>query len=142
MANRVFSSASNTRVPRLPFRSVELQFGYTDQELTRFVLDTSSAKMHFRPGQYRILKVLDGSTKRLTDISKLFWLYGGLQFPDTSPSWVANLRGAFTAQLGRHQQGEAEFNVKDNDLSVNSGTWLQSEKARRPTFGSISPPSR
>ncbi len=119
------------------FYSVDLQFSYTDHELTPFVLDTSSAEAHFRLGQYRVLNVPtggtpNGSTNWLTDITNLFWLYGGLQSADTSHSWVANLRGDLTAQLGRHHQVEAGFNVKYNYLSVNSGTWLQSEKSWTP----------
>ncbi|MDZ7290018.1 MAG: TonB-dependent receptor [candidate division KSB1 bacterium] len=120
------------------FYTLDFQFSYTDHELTPFALDTSRAEAWFKlDNKYRVLDVPNqgtpnGSTNWLTDITNLFWLYGGLQAADTSYSWVANLRGDLTAQLGRHHQVETGFNIKYNYLSVNAGTWLQSEESWTP----------
>lgn len=120
------------------FYSLDFQFSYADHKLTPFALDTSRADAHFiLDGKYRVLNVPSGgspnaSTNWLTDITNLFWLYGGLQAADTSYSWVTNLRGDLTAQLGQHHQVESGFNIKYNYLSLNSGTWLQSEESWTP----------
>lgn len=120
------------------FYELDLQFSYTDHELQPFAVDTSRSDAWFMlDNTYRVLDVPNhgspnASTNLLSDINNLFYLYGGLQAADTSHSWVANLRGDLTAQLGQHHQMETGFNIKYNYLSINSGTWLQSEKSWTP----------
>ncbi|MDZ7386379.1 MAG: TonB-dependent receptor [candidate division KSB1 bacterium] len=120
------------------FYTVDLQMGYTDSKLTPFALDTSRADAWFMlDSTYRVLDVPskgtpNGSTNWLTDITNMFWLYGGLQAADSSYSWSANLKIDLTAQLGRHHQVETGLSVDYNYMFVNSGTWLQSEQSWTP----------
>ncbi|MDW7680793.1 MAG: TonB-dependent receptor, partial [bacterium] len=127
---------THTVSPRL-FYNLDLQFSYTDHEVTPFNLDTTRTDAWVMLDTLRILNVPSGgspnaSTNWLTDLNNLFWLYGGLQAADSSYSWMLNLRGDMTAQIGRHHQIEAGFNFKYNYLNVNSGTWLQSEESWTP----------
>lgn len=119
------------------FYTLDFQFSYADHEVIPFGLDTTKASAWAYVDSFRVLNVPtmgapNASTNWLTDITNYFWLYGGLQAADTSYSWVANLKGDLTTQWGRHHQIETGFNIKYNYLSVNSGTWLQSEQSWTP----------
>jgi len=127
---------THTVTPRT-FYTIDFQFSYTDHEVKPFGLDTTNANAWSYVDSFRVLNVPmmgapNASTNWLTDITNFFWLYGGLQAADTSYSWVANLKGDLTTQWGRHHQIETGFNIKYNYLSVNSGTWLQSEQSWTP----------
>ncbi len=127
---------THTITPRT-FYTVDFQFSYADHEVIPFGLDTTKASAWTYVDSFRVLNVPkmgapNASTNWLTDITNFFWLYGGLQAADTSYSWVANLKGDLTTQWGRHHQIETGFNIKYNYLSVNSGTWLQSEQSWTP----------
>ncbi len=120
------------------YYTLDFQFSYTDQKLVPFALDsTQTSAWTILDSTYRVLNVPlkgtpNGSTNWSLDINDMFWLYGGSQAADTSYSWVANLKGDMTVQIGRHHQVETGFNFKYNYLSVNSGTWLQSEQSWTP----------
>jgi hypothetical protein len=124
------------------FYTMELQFGYTDQRLKPFALDTSNADAWFtltgKNGQpVRFLNVPVGgspnaSTNFGADELNMFQLYGGLQRIDSSYSEVAQLKGDFTAQVGRHHQFEAGFSARIEKLFVYTGTWLQSQMSFTP----------
>lgn len=119
------------------FYTLDFQFSYTDHEVIPFGLDTTRADAWTFLDSYRVLNVPtmgapNASTNWLTDLTNFFWLYGGLQAADTSSSWVANFKGDLTTQWGRHHQIDAGFNIKYNYLSVNAGTWLQSEQSWTP----------
>jgi hypothetical protein len=120
------------------FYALDFQFSYTDHELQPFALDTTRSDAWFMlDSKYRVLDAPNrgtpnASTNLLSDLTNLFYIYGGLQAADTSHSWVANLRGDLTAQVGQHHQVETGFNIKYNYLSINSGTWLQSEQSWTP----------
>ncbi|MCI0513055.1 TonB-dependent receptor, partial [candidate division KSB1 bacterium] len=127
---------THTLTPKM-FYILDFQFSYSDHEVVPFGLDTTKADAWTYIDNYRVLNVPtmgapNASTNWLTDITNLFWLYGGLQAADSSYSWALNLKGDFTAQIGRHHQMETGFNIKYNHLSVNSGTWLQSEESWTP----------
>jgi len=127
---------THTVSPKM-FYNLDLQFSYADHEVTPFRLDTTRADAWTMVDTFRVLNVPSGgspnaSTNWLTDINNLFWLYGGLQAADSTYSWMLNLKGDLTAQVGRHHQIGAGFNFKYNYLSVNSGTWLQSEESWTP----------
>ena len=124
------------------FYTVELQLGYTDQRLTPFSMDTSQANAWFTltgtNGQpIRFLNAPVGgspnaSTNFGADELNMFQLYGGLQRVDSSYSEVAQLKGDFTAQVGRHHQFEAGFSARIEKLFVYTGTWLQSQMSFTP----------
>ena len=119
------------------FYVVDFQFSYNDHELTPFAVDTSKNSAWALVDSIRVLNVPqvgspNASTNWLTDINNMFWLYGGLQSSDSSYSWVSTLRTDLTYQAGRHHELEAGFNINYNYLSVNSGSWLQSEKSWTP----------
>ncbi|HEX9972419.1 MAG TPA: TonB-dependent receptor [bacterium] len=127
---------THTLTPKT-FYTLDLQFSYADHEVIPFGLDTTNANAWAYVDSFRVLNVPtmgapNASTNWLTDITNLFWLYGGLQAADSSYSWVANFKGDLTSQWGRHHQIETGFNVSYNYLSVNSGTWLQSEQSWTP----------
>ncbi len=127
---------THTITPRT-FYTIDFQFSYADHEVIPFGLDTTRANAWTYVDSFRVLNVPtmgapNASTNWLTDITNFFWLYGGLQAADTSYSWLANLKGDLTTQWGRHHQIETGFNIKYNYLSVNSGTWLQSEQSWTP----------
>ncbi|MBN1540922.1 TonB-dependent receptor [candidate division KSB1 bacterium] len=119
------------------FYTVDFQFSYNDHELTPFAADTTLSSSWAFVDSIRVLNAPtvgtpNASTNWLTDINNMFWLYGGLQSADSSYSWVSNLRADLTYQAGRHHQIEAGFSFKYNYLSINSGSWLQSEKSWTP----------
>ncbi len=127
---------THTISPKI-FYNLDMQFSYTDHEVTPFSLDTTRADAWSTVDTYRVLNVPEGgspnaSTNWLTDLNNLFWLYGGLQAADSTYSWLLNFKGDLTAQLGRHHQVETGFNFRYNYLSVNSGTWYQSEESWTP----------
>ena len=120
------------------YYTLEFQFNYADHQISPFALDTSEANawVHL-DSTLRVLNVPaagspNASTNFGYDITDLFALYGGLQQADTSYSWVANLRGNLTAQIGRHHEVETGFQLKYNYLSVNSGTWAQAQQSWTP----------
>jgi len=122
------------------FYTVDFQLGYTDQTLTPFAMDTS------RADQYAYITVggrltryfvptygsPNASTNYGYDPLNTFALYGGLQRVDSSRSWVYQLSGDLTAQIGRHHQVEAGFSARLHDLFVYTGTWLQSQLSYTP----------
>jgi hypothetical protein len=126
------------------FYTVDLQFGYTDQNLRPFSLDTSRADAWFYlPNKdstqppVRFLNAADfgspnASTNPGTDAQNLFRLYGGLQRVDSSYSWVIQFKGDYTAQMGRHHQLEAGFSTRLQNLFVYTGTWLQAQMSFTP----------
>jgi outer membrane receptor protein involved in Fe transport len=59
-------------------------------------------------------------------------MYGGPQRVDSSYSWVYQLKGDLTAQLGRHHQVEAGISARLQHLFVYTGTWFQSQVAYTP----------
>ncbi len=127
---------THTISPRV-FYDLDLQFSYTDHEVTPFSLDSTKANAWTMVDTFQVLNVPtkgspNASTNWLTDINDLFWLYGGLQAADSTYSWMLNFKGHLTTQIGRHHQIETGFNFRYNYLSVNSGTWLQSEKSWSP----------
>lgn len=130
------ASFTHTISPKL-FYNLDLQFSYTDHEVTPFDLDTTRASAWAYVDSFRVLNVPElgspnASTNWLTDITDLFWLYGGLQAADSSYSWMLNFNGDLTSQIGEHHQIEAGFDFRYNYLNVNSGTWLQSEESWTP----------
>ncbi|MFB0515858.1 MAG: TonB-dependent receptor domain-containing protein [Candidatus Neomarinimicrobiota bacterium] len=74
----------------------------------------------------------NGSTNFLLDITGLFQLYGWLQAADSSTTRTVSLKGDLTVQAGRHHEIETGFHLRYNHMSVNAGTWLQSEKSWTP----------
>jgi hypothetical protein len=124
------------------FYTLDLQFGYTDQRLEPFALDTSRADAWFTlPGingqPVRFLNAPVGgspnaSTNPGNDALNMFRLYGGLQRVDSSYSVVGQLKGDLTAQLGRHHQLEAGFSARLERLFVYTGTWLQAQMSFTP----------
>lgn len=124
------------------FGTLDFQFGYTDQRLSPFALDTSKADAWFTltgaNGQpYRYLNVPVGgspnaSTNFGADELNMFQLYGGLQRVDSSYSMVGQIKGDLTAQVGRHHQFEAGFSARLEKLFVYSGTWLQAQMSFTP----------
>ncbi len=124
------------------FYTLDFQFGYTDQTLTPFALDTSRADAWFEligtNGQpIRYLNVPVGgspnaSTNPGSDALNMWRLYGGLQRVDSSYSRVYQLKGDMMAQIGRHHQVEAGFSVRLQDLFVYTGTWLQAQISFTP----------
>ncbi len=127
---------SHTISPK-SFYTADLQFSYTDFEVTPFGFDPLNPNAYVPLDTFRVLNVPElgspnASTNWLTDLTNFFWLYGGLQVADTSYSWAVNFKGNYTTQLGRHHQVETGFNLYYNYLSVNTGTWLQSEKSWTP----------
>ncbi|MBN1154462.1 TonB-dependent receptor [candidate division KSB1 bacterium] len=127
---------THTISPKL-FYNLDLQFSYTDHTVAPYSLDTTRADAWTMVDTFRVLNVPAGgspnaSTNWLTDLSDNFWLYGGLQAADSTYSWILNFKGDMTAQVGRHHQIETGFNFRYNYLSVNSGTWYQSEESWTP----------
>ncbi len=123
------------------FYTVDLQGGYTNQQLQPFSLDTSRADAWLTyvgvDGKtYRFVNAALGSPNASTnfgfDALKKFYTYGGLQRVDSSSSWVLQMKGDMTMQLGRHNQLEAGFSVRYQHLFVYTGTWLQAELMYTP----------
>lgn len=122
------------------FYTVEFQFGYTDQELQPFAMDTNRTDQwaYFtRSGRtYKYNLPQYGSpnagTNYGTDPGGWFTLYGGPQRVDSSYSWVYQLKGDVTAQIGRHHQMEAGVSARLHNLFVYTGTWFQSQLSYTP----------
>ncbi len=120
------------------FFTIEGQFSYADHQITPFGADTSHANTwvsldsSISVPNVPTIGSPNASTNFGYDITDFFALYGGLQQADTSYSWVANLRGDYTNQIGRHHQIEAGFDFRYNYLSVNSGTWSQAQESWTP----------
>lgn len=126
------------------FYSVDFQGGYTSQNLAPFALDTSRAdawityntKFTSKP-VVRFLRSPangspNGSTNIGTDPIGFFNMYGGPQRADSSNSKVFQVKGNYTAQLGRHHQFEAGFQSIYQDMFVYTGTWYQAQIAFTP----------
>jgi outer membrane receptor protein involved in Fe transport len=124
------------------FYTIDFQIGYTDQQLSPFAMDTSRADQYAyytsaRTRQtYRYYLPQYGSPNASTnygfDPLNTFAIYGGPQRVDSSYSWVYQLKGDVTAQLGRHHQVEAGFSARLQDLFVYTGTWFQSQLSYTP----------
>ena len=129
---------------RQAFYTLDFQVGYTDQTLSPFALDTSSADAWFTlPNRnsnlpdVRYLNVPIGgspnaSTNPGSDALNMWRLYGGLQRVDSSYSMVGQFKADVTAQLRRHHQFEAGFSARLQKLFVYTGTWLQAQMAFTP----------
>jgi hypothetical protein len=126
------------------FYTVDVQGGYTSQNLAPFALDTSRADAwityatkNTTTPYVRFLRSPangspNGSTNPGYDPLGYFRMYGGLQRADSSHSWVAQLKGDLTTQLGRHHQVEAGFSALYQDIFVYTGTWSQTQIAFTP----------
>ncbi len=124
------------------FYTVDLQVGYTDQGLTPYSLDTNRADAWVTFYSSRLKRDLrysvpnlgspSGSTNYGYDALNTFTMYGGPQRVDSSHSWVYQLKGDLTAQLGRHHQFEAGIAARLQHLFVYTGTWFQSQVAFTP----------
>jgi len=125
------------------FYSISAQVGYTDQNLRPFALDSSNpnafvsfysakAKKNYTYVNSPALGSLNGSTNPRADLLNTFNLAGGLQRADSSYTYVAELKGEFVTQLGRHNQFEAGFQARYEDLFVYSGSWLQAKISYTP----------
>ena len=124
------------------FYVLDLQFGYTDQQLQPFAMDTSrsDAWITYVDTLGRVIRFLNSpelgspnaSTNPGTDVLNMFRTYGGLQRVDSSESWVVQLKGDMTLQLGRHNQIEAGISGRMQNLFVYTGTWLQAQLAYTP----------
>jgi hypothetical protein len=127
----------NHTLSQRSYYTFNVQFGYTDNTLMPFELDTTRADAWIEVGGYRFMNVPSGgspnaSTNWALDEYNFFWLYGGLQRDDQSYSWVFDIKGDYTNQLNRHNQFETGFSIRTNYLYVESGTWLQSERMWTP----------
>lgn len=124
------------------FFTLDFQMGYTDQNLEPFAMDTSIASnfVYFyseaAKREYRFFVPNYGSANASTnyqaDELNTFNLFGGPQRVDSSHSLVFNLKGDFTAQLGRHHQFEGGFSARLEDFFIYSGTWFQSQLSYTP----------
>ncbi|MGE5314884.1 MAG: carboxypeptidase-like regulatory domain-containing protein [Acidobacteriota bacterium] len=123
------------------FFTLDFQMGYTNQELAPFALDTSRADAwltYTRNNRtYRFLNVPalgspNGSTNTGTDVLGNYVLYGGAQHADSSHSYVYQLKGDMTMQIGRHHQFEAGFSARLQDMFVYSGSWYQAQISFTP----------
>jgi hypothetical protein len=124
------------------FYTVDFQLGYTDQQLRPFALDTSRADAWVTFYSARLNKDLrysvpnlgspNGSTNYGYDPLNTFAMYGGPQRIDSSYTWVYQLRGDLTAQLGHLHQVEVGFSARLQNLFVYAGTWFQSQVAYSP----------
>ncbi len=129
------------------FYTVDLQIGYTDQMLSPFAMDTSRVDQYvyytststiptYTGKTYRFYVPTYGSPNASTNYGfdglGTFALFGGPQRIDSSYSWVYQLKGDITAQLGRHHQIEAGVSVRLQDLFVYTGTWFQSQLSYTP----------
>ena len=133
---------THTPSPTL-FYTVDLQVGYTNQQLRPFSMDTSNADqwVYFTSSRLggRVLRYNvptygspNASTNFGYDPLNTFAMYGGPQRVDSSYSWVFQLKGDLTTQIGRHHQVEAGFSARLQDLFVYTGTWFQSQLSFTP----------
>jgi len=124
------------------FYTVDFQVGFTDQQLNPFSLDTNNAYSRVTFYSARLKQNLsyyvpnlgspNASTNYGYDAQNNFTMFGGPQRIDSSRSWVYQLKGDMTAQLGRRNQLEAGFSARIQDLFVYTGTWFQSQLAYTP----------
>ncbi len=124
------------------FYTVDLQFGYTDQQLQPLSLDTSRAEAwaEYTGSDGRLYRYYNdprlgspnASTNPGTDGLNMFRMYGGLQRVDSSSSRVFQLKADLTTQIGRHHQIDAGFSFRVQDLYVYTGTWLQAQLSYTP----------
>jgi hypothetical protein len=126
------------------FYTVDFQVGFTDQRLVPFSMDTSRADAWvYLPSALDTTQMIrflnaptygspNASTNFGSDALGMFRLYGGTQRIDSSKSWVFQLKGDYTTQVGRHHQIEAGFSSRLQDLFVYTGTWLQSQTSFTP----------
>ncbi|HEX2867991.1 MAG TPA: TonB-dependent receptor [Ignavibacteriales bacterium] len=124
------------------FYTLDFQMGYTDQNLQPFRADTSNPNFWYSmysdvtKKTYRFPLPIYGSpnasTNYGTDPLGNYKLYGGTQRVDSSYTTTFQLKGDFTAQIGRHNQLDAGFSARLEDFFVYTGTWYQSQLAYTP----------
>jgi len=124
------------------FYEIDFQMGYTDQELKPFSYDGSdTTKMvHFfseRANRWYSYHIPDygspnASTNYGADVLNTYNIYGGPQRADSSYSYVYQLKGDLTAQIGSHHQIDAGFSARFQDLFIYAGTWYQSQLSFTP----------
>lgn len=124
------------------FYDIEFQMGYTDQELKPFSFDGSDTTKQVRffserTNRWYSFNVPDygspnASTNFGTDVLSTYNLYGGPQRVDSSYSYVYQLKGDLTAQLGKHHQFEAGFSARLQNLFIYAGTWFQAQLSYTP----------
>jgi hypothetical protein len=124
------------------YQTFDVQYGYTDQRLEPFAMDTSASDAwitytDLRKKQVRFLNApLLGSPNASTNYGfdglNMFQTYGGMQRVDSSYSWVLQFKWDLTMQLGRHHQVEAGISTRYQHLFVYTGTWLQSQVSFTP----------
>jgi hypothetical protein len=123
------------------FYTLDLQIGYSDQELQPFRMDTSRIDHYAvftdtlgRERKYYVPNYgsPNASTNFGNDAIGFFRTFGGLQRIDSSYSYVYQLKGDITSQLNRYNQFEAGFSIRMHDMFVYAGTWLQSQLAFTP----------
>ena len=124
------------------FYDIDFQIGFTDQDLKPFSYDgtDTTKKVYYyseRANRWYNYYVPDygspnASTNYGADVLNTYNLYGGPQRVDSSYSYVYQLKGDLTVQLGRHHQVEAGFSVRLQDLFIYAGTWYQSQLSFTP----------
>ncbi len=125
------------------YYTVEFQTGFTDQRLTPFSVDTNVVKPWVSlqskfgpPVTLRYPLPIYGSPMASTNYGydglNTFAMYGGPQRIDSSHTYVYQLKGDLTTQLGRHHQIETGFSARLQDLFVYTGTWFQSQLSYTP----------
>lgn len=127
------------------FYTIDFQMGYTDQDLQPFWFEQNGTSDTLKMANFWSKKAkksyhyyipdygsANASTNFADDVLGLFRMFGGTQRIDSSYSYAYQLKGDFTAQIGRHNQFEAGFSAKLQDLFVYTGTWLQSQLAYTP----------
>ncbi|MGE5431449.1 MAG: TonB-dependent receptor [Syntrophomonadaceae bacterium] len=124
------------------FYTLDFQMGYTDQNLQPFRADTSNPNFWYTmysaatKKYYRFPLPIYGSPNASTNYGAdplgNYKLYGGTQRVDSSYTTTFQLKGDFTAQLGRHNQLDAGFSAKMEDFFVYTGTWFQSQLSYTP----------
>lgn len=124
------------------FYTVDFQVGYTDQSLKPFSYDPGDSSKYIsfyseaakRTYTYYLPQYgsPDASTNYGDDVLGVFRVFGGPQRIDSSYSYVYQLNGDLTMQIGRHHQVEAGFSARLQNLFVYTGTWLQSQKSFTP----------
>ena len=124
------------------FYTIELNMGFTDQNLEPFAMDTSIQNHYYylysqaAKKTYKFLLPDFGSPNASTnfgyDAYNMFAMYGGAQRVDSSHSYTFQLKGDLTAQVGLHHQIDAGFTAELQDMFVYTGTWFQSELSFSP----------
>lgn len=130
------------------FFTLDAQFRYNDHRLQSYSMDTSQTSAWYymvgddvyttpQAGAIKIMKVPvggtpNGSTNFIPDELGMFQLAGGEQRVDSSYTWVGQLNGDLVWQVDRHNEFEAGFSAELTNLSVYTGTWLQSQTSWTP----------